>query len=78
MLVFVEHIETHEAFLLLGTGLGIYRSEDSYGKVFKNPVKEGVHKMLAVCDKSGKIYWYPYKELTVVTVDGKEVKDHWL
>ncbi len=78
MLVFVEHVERHEAFILLGTGLGLYRSEDSYGKVFKDPVKEGVHKMLAVCDKAGKIYWYPSEELTVVTVDGKEVKEHWI
>ena len=75
MLVFVEHKKTQEAFLLLGTGLGIYRSEGH--KVF-NAVKEGVHKMLAVCDKSGKIYWYPSEELTVVTVDGKAVSDHWL
>ena len=76
MLVFVEHKETHEPFLLLGTGVGIYRSE-VYGK-FTGSVKEGVHKMLAVCDKSGSIYWYPSDKLTVVTVDGKEVKDHWL
>jgi hypothetical protein len=75
MLVFVEHNETHEPFILLGTGLGIYRSETD--SLFE-PVKEGVHKMLAVCDKEGKIYWYPSKELTVITVDGKNVKDHWL
>lgn len=76
MLVFVEHKNTQEAFLLLGTGVGIYRSE-VYGK-FGDSVKEGVHKMLAVCDKSGKIYWYPSDELTVVTVDGQEVSDHWI
>ena len=76
MLVFVEHVETEEEFILLGTGLGIYRSEDR--QKFSEKVKEGVHKMLAVCDKSGKIYWYPSKELTVVTVDGKAVKDHWI
>lgn len=77
MLVFVEHVETHEAFILLGTGLGVYRSEIE-GKLFNDPVKEGVHKMLAVCDKAGKIYWYPSEELTVVTVDGKAVKEHWI
>ena len=76
MLVFVEHIKTQKAFILLGTGLGIYRSEDR--QKFSEKVKEGVHKMLAVCDKAGKIYWYPSEELTVVTVDGKEVKDHWI
>jgi len=76
MLVFVEHKETHEAFLLLGTGVGVYRSE-VYGK-FTDSVTEGIHKMLAVCDKSGTIYWYPSDELTVVTVDGKKVVDHWL
>ena len=76
MLVFVEHVKTEEEFILLGTGLGIYRSEDRHK--FSEKVKEGVHKMLAVCDKSGKIYWYPSKELTVVTVDGKAVKDHWV
>lgn len=76
MLVFVEHKKTQEAFLLLGTGVGIYRSE-VYGK-FGDSVEEGVHKMLAVSDKSGKIYWYPSDELTVVTVDGKEVSDHWI
>lgn len=77
MLVFVEHKETHEAFLLLGTGLGVYRSEMK-GSIFEETVNEGVHKMLAVCDKSGKIYWYASDELTVVTVDGKEVNSHWL
>ena len=77
MLVFVEHIKTQEAFILLGAGLGVYRSEYK-GSIFEDGVKEGVHKMLAVCDKSGKIYWYPSKELVVVTVDGKAVKDHWL
>lgn len=76
MLVFVEHKETHEPFLLLGTGLGLYRSEN--GQKMFDKVKEGVHKMLAVCDKSGKIHWFPSKELVVVTVDGKEVADHWL
>ena len=77
MLIFVEHIKTHEAFILLGTGLGVYRSEYKTS-IFEDGVKEGVHKMLAVCDKSGKIYWYPSKELVVVTVDGKAVNDHWL
>ena len=72
MLVFVEHQETQEEYLILGTGLGLYRSEDGFSK------KEGVHKMLAVCDKSGTIYWYPSKKLTVITVDGKKVNDHWL
>jgi len=76
MLVFVEHNKTHEAFILLGTGLGLYRSEN--GQKLFDKVNEGVHKMLAVSDKAGKIYWYPSKELTVVTVDGKEVKDHWI
>lgn len=76
MLVFVEHKETHEAFLLLGTGVGIYRSEVSHK--LSGSVKQGVHKMLAVSDKSGKIYWYPSDELTVVTVDGKEVSEHWI
>ncbi len=77
MLVFVEHKETHEPFLLLGTGLGVYRSEMK-GSIFEETVHEGIHKMLAVCDKSGTIYWFPSDELTVVTVDGKKVKDHWL
>ncbi len=77
MLVFVEHKDTHEAFLLLGTGLGVYRSEMK-GSLFEETVNEGVHKMLAVCDKSGAIFWYPSDELTVVTVDGKKVNDHWL
>ena len=76
MLVFVEHIETEEVFILLGTGLGIYRSEDR--QKFSEKVKEGVHKMLAVCDKSGEIHWYPSSKLTVVTVDSKKVEDHWL
>lgn len=77
MLVFVEHKKTQEAFLLLGTGLGTYRSEMK-GSIFEDTVTEGIHKMLAVCDKSGTIYWYPSDELSVVTVDGKKVKDHWL
>lgn len=76
MLVFVVHNETEEPFLLLGTGVGMYRSEDA-NKIF-NRVTEGVYKMIAVCDKSGKIYWYPSDQLTVVTVDGKELRDHWL
>lgn len=76
MLVFVEHKETHEPFLLLGTGLGVYRSE-VYGK-FSDSVQQGVQKMLAVCDNSGKIYWFSSDDLTVVTVDGKEVNSHWL
>jgi len=54
----------------------INRSEN--GQKLFDKVNEGVHKMLAVSDKAGKIYWYPSKELTVVTVDGKEVKDHWI
>ncbi|MEM1123595.1 MAG: hypothetical protein AAGJ18_24360 [Bacteroidota bacterium] len=76
MLVFVEHKETSQPYILIGTGLGMYRSES--GKKFLDEVKEGVYKMLAVCDKKGEIYWFPSKELTVVTVDGKAVEDHWL
>ena len=76
MLVFVEHVKTEAAYILLGTGLGLYRSEDRHK--FGEKVKEGVHKMLAVCDKAGKIYWFPSKDLVVVTVDGKDVEDHWL
>ena len=76
MLVFVEHVKTEAAYILLGTGLGLYRSEDRHK--FSEKVKEGVHKMLAVCDKAGKIYWFPSKDLVVVTVDGKDVEDHWL
>ena len=77
MLVFVEHNTTHAPFLLLGAGMGIYRSEYK-SSLFEDGVKEGVHKMIAVCDKSGKIYWYPSDELTVVTIDGKKVENHWL
>ncbi|MEM6317432.1 MAG: hypothetical protein AAF960_07160 [Bacteroidota bacterium] len=76
MLVFVEHKETSQPYILLGTGLGMYRSESGRGLL--DTVKEGVHKIIAVCDKSGEIHWFPSKELTVITVDGKAVEDHWL
>ena len=69
MPTYVEHRETGEFFILLGSGFGIFQSKDNY------QLSQGNHHLVALCDKNGKIGWLNSEKLKVIHVDGVNVNE---
>lgn len=73
MATIVQHKESGERFVLLGTGLGMTataRPSLLFG-VLSPAEEESVTTAVAVCDGTGAIRWVRSSSLTVVSVDGK-------
>ena len=66
MATIVVHVETGERYLLLGAGLGAHSGEDA----------TRTFPLLAVADAEGKIDWFRYDKIRVVTVDGRSPLTH--
>ena len=67
MATVVVHVKTDERYLLLGAGLGAYKEAGE---------NTGTYPLLAVADSDGKIDWYRYDQLRVVSVDGRTPLTH--
>ena len=73
MAVLVEHTETKERYILLGTGFGAYKATRPslfFGNLLPSE-ESGQTTMVAVCNRQGQIGWVHSSELTVVEIDGK-------
>lgn len=73
MAVVVEHIDTKDRYILLGTGFGAYKATRP-SLFFGNlaPAEEsGQTTMVAVCNSRGEIGWIHSSELRVIQIDGK-------
>ncbi len=73
MAIIVQHKQSHNNYILLGTGFGIYKSSRP-SFLFKNlfPVEEQKDfDLVAVSDRNGNIKWFYSEELVVVEVDGE-------
>lgn len=73
----VTHKKAEKNYVLLGTGFGAYKTtRPSFlgGNLFPKE-DEGTIQVVAVCDKTGSIYWIPSSELQVVKVEGKRLGD---
>ncbi|MBF4691964.1 hypothetical protein [Fusibacter ferrireducens] len=77
MAIILEHRITREKYILLGAGLGMFRS--SRPGVFAgnlNPVvEEGREEVISVCDIEGEIIFIDRAELKVIEVDGKKINE---
>jgi len=71
MPVYVEHKESGDFFLLIGTGYGSFQS-DTEG-IFT--LKKGTFQMVSLCDKNGNIGWIRSDKIRVINVDGIDLKD---
>ena len=72
MVTMVKHTETGKHSILLGTGLGMYKSARP-GVFFGNlnpAIDECVFKVVAVSDQQGYINWFESDKLQVTSVDG--------
>lgn len=75
MATIVQHVETQERYVLLGSGFGSYQSKQPnwlFG-TWAPDVSQGQHAMICVCDKEGKIGWLDSAAVKVVGIDGHPV-----
>jgi len=73
MSVIVEHRETRDQYVLLGTGFGAYlaKKPNWFLGNLSADVESGEVSVVAICDAGGNIGWYNTEELVVVSVDGQ-------
>lgn len=72
MSVIIEHKESKERYILIGTGLGLYQSKKPswfLGNIVAD-TEEGSVEALCACDENGEIYWFNAEEFKVVSIDG--------
>ncbi len=77
MATIVLHKETGKRYVLIGTGLGAFKStRPSFfgGNLFPNE-EEGEIPVAAVSDENGEIIWIYTNELEVLEIDGKTIKE---
>lgn len=73
----VVHEETGMRYVLVGTGYAFFKdSRPSFfgGDLFPHE-EEGEFPMASVTDESGKIHWFPTRELRVLQVDGMSLAE---
>lgn len=78
MATLVEHVESGNRYLVVGSGFGIYKASRPglFGNLF--PIEDGGnYHLIAVCDRTGTIKWFYSSDLQVVEVDGHP-PEHWL
>ena len=72
MATILRHLESGRQYILVGTGLGMFRSVKPhwfFGNIGQEK-QEGVHPCVAVADASGKLRWFDSEDLELVSVDG--------
>ena len=77
MATMVKHEKTGHKYILLGAGFGMYMSSKPhafFGDLVADK-KEGQMALVTVCNHEGNIGWLPSEEVTVVSIDGKRLRD---
>jgi hypothetical protein len=67
MATIIEHLVTGNEYILLGVGLGI-----DPGNLSTRFLKTFLPNKVAVCDRSGQLFWLPSSEVIVVEIDGQK------
>jgi len=77
MAIIVEHKETKNKFVLLGTGYGAYKATrpSFFGGNLLPHDDEDTIQTVAVCDKEGTIQWLSDEEVRVIEIDGTRMSD---
>jgi len=77
MAIIVEHKETKNKFVLLGTGYGAYKATrpSFFGGNLLPHEDEDTIQTVAVCDKEGTIHWLSDEEVRVIEIDGTRMND---
>ena len=73
MATIVERKDTHERFVLIGTGFGMAHASQP-GVIFGSLLpdeKESEETMLCIADRDGEIAWVPSDRMRVIEIDGK-------
>ena len=73
MATIVQHKESQNHYIFLGTGFGIYKASRSGPGAFASilPIEEQDHfRLVAVADRHGNIKWFHSEDLTVIEVEG--------
>ncbi len=76
MKVVVRNRVTGVQYVLVGSGYGSWKSSRASvtGDLF--PADDsGEHFNMAVCDRTGRIFWFQSTDLQVVSIDGMNVED---
>lgn len=73
------HEGTGKRYVLVGTGLGMYRTSRPHRLIGNMGGEEtsGTHDCVCGADERGVLHWFESDDLTVLTVDGKTPKE-WL
>ncbi|MBP1989093.1 hypothetical protein [Paenibacillus eucommiae] len=77
MAIIVQHRETKQAYIMLGTSYAAYvdsRSSFLGGALFPHR-ESGELPLAAVCSESGKIEWFLTEDLVVIEVDGQKLSE---
>lgn len=76
-MIVVKHIKTGERFILIGTGLGMYKSSrpGALGGSLAPVEEKGAKAAVAVCDRHGNIRWVSSRLLQVVEIDGTSIEN---
>jgi len=67
MATIIEHLVTGNEYILLGVGLGV-----DPGNLSTRFLKTFLPNKVAVCDRSGQLFWLPSSEVIVVEIDGQK------
>jgi hypothetical protein len=67
MATIIEHLETGNEYILLGVGLGV-----DPGNLSTRFLKTFLPNKVAVCDRTGQLFWLPSSEVIVVEIDGQK------
>ena len=77
MATIVQHTETGEQYVLLGSGFGMFQSKKPnwlLGNLAAD-VEGAECALVCVCDSAGLIGWLDSTEVNVISVDGKPVRE---
>jgi len=71
MAIFVEHKDSGELFVLVGTGFGAFQS----ARQGEWKREGGNFPMVCVSDKNGNLGWLRSESIKVINIDGTDIKD---
>jgi len=77
MAIVVQHMESKEHYVVVGTGYGMYESRmpSFWGVAVPPEENKGFKAVVCVSDRDGKIGYFGIGLLQVVSVDGQSPRD---
>lgn len=77
MATIVRHELNGKRYLYLGMGYAKTKivAPGMFGGMLNPNEEEEVYEKIAVCDQTGKVFWFDSSAFTVVSIDGVEVSE---